>query len=333
MANIIDGRASSKGDFFGTPFGFEFGLSSADDISPVMFQFDIAPIVEAQTDASRVTLASTSGLGKETLTVFGSFTPLPADPTERAAWRDGVNATLVYSARQAGPENWILDVTFDTPRRVDAFGGTVTDFLAGDDKIIGTRWADFLGGKAGNDFLIGGGGNDVLDGGAGDDVLKSGAGQDSLTGADGNDRLIGGAGNDVLFSGFGNDVLLGGGGNDFLFARWGDAGEKKVIKGGGGDDLIELSLDAAIEAALAAPAGASLSAEGAPATAIKIKAKVQGGGGADTVFFDVAGAIAEFGYESMDVKIGFEFSYFLLSLGRVPGGGRTQTIDSDCTHR
>jgi Ca2+-binding RTX toxin-like protein len=48
------------------------------------------------------------------------------------------------------------------------------------DRIIGTKSADHLGGGGGNDTLSGGGGNDLISGGTGSDVLMGGSGVDTF---------------------------------------------------------------------------------------------------------------------------------------------------------
>ena len=92
-----------------------------------------------------------------------------------------------------------------------------------DDKLNGTRDAEFIEGFAGNDRLsgrqgdddlLGGEGNDRLHGGKGNDTLQGGTGNDLLFGGRGNDKLFGGEGNDDLYSRLGSDVLDGGNGND-----------------------------------------------------------------------------------------------------------------------
>ena len=50
--------------------------------------------------------------------------------------------------------------------------------LAGNDKITGSPFADFLDGFAGKDKINGGRGNDSIDGGGGKDVLRGGPGAD-----------------------------------------------------------------------------------------------------------------------------------------------------------
>lgn len=75
--------------------------------------------------------------------------------------------------------------------------------------ILGSKYSDYLSGKAGDDQLFGFAGSDDLLGGAGHDLLRAGAGAD---------RLYGGAGQDTLFGGAGDDVLIGGAGADqFVF--------------------------------------------------------------------------------------------------------------------
>ncbi len=132
-----------------------------------------------------------------------------------------------------------------------ATGGAGNDTLLNIENLIGSGFADNLGGSVGNNLLTGGAGNDTLDGGPGDDVLDGGAGTDmasyagavlsvtvnlglagpqntggygldtlisieNLNGSEHDDILTGNAGNNFIFAGGGNDLLDGGLGNDTL---------------------------------------------------------------------------------------------------------------------
>lgn len=81
-------------------------------------------------------------------------------------------------------------------------------FLAGDDVIKATNYADLFWGGNGNDTLYGYNGTDTLSGGNGVDKLYGGAGNDTLKGDAGNDRLEGGAGADKLYGGTGADTFV-----------------------------------------------------------------------------------------------------------------------------
>ena len=142
--------------------------------------------------------------------------------------------------------------------------------MAGNDKVNGSKFSDWIEGGEGNDTLaglsgddqlIGEAGNDYLDGGAGNDVLvgdelgitllsgndviKGGDGQDLIVGGVGNDTLDGGAGDDSLYGEdihsdsilTGNDVLNGGEGNDYLTG--GNGADK--LTGGAGNDTFKIS--------------------------------------------------------------------------------------------
>lgn len=143
---------------------------------------------------------------------------------------------------------------------------SVAPGTAGDDRIIGSDWADLIEGQGGNDQIFGMGGDDTIAGGAGQDSLEGGAGRDQMDGGAGNDTLLGGADDDLLiggtgadlaylgdgqdrfeagdsgagaladtvWGGFGNDVIMGGGGGDQLY---GEDGEDS-IEGGAGNDLL-----------------------------------------------------------------------------------------------
>jgi Ca2+-binding RTX toxin-like protein len=101
--------------------------------------------------------------------------------------------------------------------------GSVTVFGGGgNDRVIGTEWADSFQGQAGNDTLEGRGGNDALDGGDGDDTLRGGAGDDELWDGAGVDICDGGDGDDIVHLDLATDFtaaeqISGGLGNDALW--------------------------------------------------------------------------------------------------------------------
>ncbi len=124
--------------------------------------------------------------------------------------------------------------------------------------IIDTKRYD---GDNRDEVIIGGSRADVLNGAGGNDVIEGRGGNDSLNGGDGNDRLDGGAGIDTLDGGAGNDTLSASDAGDVLF-------------GGGGDDFILLSGEAA---------GALITTSSRIAMSAGQAAKVDGGQGLDTV--------------------------------------------------
>jgi Ca2+-binding RTX toxin-like protein len=110
------------------------------------------------------------------------------------------------------------------------FAGPMTlEGSAGNDWLVGDKFADHLNGH---------GGADLLSGGNGSDVILAGNGRDDLAGGNGKDLLKGGAGADDLYGGNGADVLIGGGGADHLS---GDGGHD-VMTGGKGADVFEFDL-------------------------------------------------------------------------------------------
>lgn len=125
---------------------------------------------------------------------------------------------------------------------------------AGNDTLLGFRWADTLQTGAGNDTVWGYAGDDVIDGGSGADVLRGGVGADTLLGGDGNDTLYGddgsetgstgadqmwgGAGDDTMTGGFGDDVLSGDDGADNIN---GGVGNDTIRGGAGADTLVGTS--------------------------------------------------------------------------------------------
>ncbi|WP_291552210.1 hypothetical protein [Bosea sp. (in: a-proteobacteria)] len=148
-------------------------------------------------------------------------------------------------------------------------GGDGDDALQGgngNDRLIGGLGDDFLLGGAGNDTLIGGAGNDLLDGGDGIDTADytsdtdgvtvdlgtgqgrgDGIGRDTLTGVE---NVIGGSGDDVLTGNELANLLDGGAGKDRIVAGAGD-----TVRGGDGDDLIEIYTQTGAPAAVDGGAG------------------------------------------------------------------------------
>jgi Ca2+-binding RTX toxin-like protein len=70
-----------------------------------------------------------------------------------------------------------------------ATGGSGSDTLLGIERLVGSNFADTLGGDAAANVLNGGAGNDVLDAAGGNDVLTGGLGLDTLTGGAGLDNF------------------------------------------------------------------------------------------------------------------------------------------------
>lgn len=138
-------------------------------------------------------------------------------------------------------------------------GEAAGDVLILVENLIGSGFADYLGGDnlangidagAGNDTVLGFGGNDTIQAGAGSDIVygmdgddeinDAGAGVDLLFGDAGNDSIRGSNDNapgdvgDYIAGGDGNDFLLGSRGGDTIF---GDLFDNAGIAGSG-DDFI-----------------------------------------------------------------------------------------------
>ncbi len=103
-----------------------------------------------------------------------------------------------------------------------ANGADGNDTFINMEGVLGSNFADFLTGDAGNNYLVGGGGNDVIDGGAGSDRASySGAGgnvsvsllTNTSSGADGVDTLI--SIENLRGSNFGDTLIGNDGANDF----------------------------------------------------------------------------------------------------------------------
>ncbi|AOF92129.1 hypothetical protein [Sinorhizobium sp. RAC02] len=82
------------------------------------------------------------------------------------------------------------------------------DYLfSGNDSIVGTQYADYLFGGAGNDTISGGTGNDAIEGNAGNDKLYGGKGADTLAGGTGADTFVFKSTSDSTVSASGRDTL------------------------------------------------------------------------------------------------------------------------------
>jgi Ca2+-binding RTX toxin-like protein len=93
-------------------------------------------------------------------------------------------------------------------------GDASGDTLTGIEHILGSAFADTIGGSSGDDRLEGNGGADSLSGADGNDILLGGSGADILFGQVGNDSLDGGIGDDSLSGNAGADAIVGGAGFD-----------------------------------------------------------------------------------------------------------------------
>lgn len=94
------------------------------------------------------------------------------------------NDTLSYAQAGAG-----VVVRLSTSQ-AQATGGSGVDTLRNLENLIGSDYADTLGGHSSDNSLQGRAGNDVLNGGDGNDVLDGGSGADALNGGSGADRYV-----------------------------------------------------------------------------------------------------------------------------------------------
>ena len=109
---------------------------------------------------------------------------------DRLGGSSGID-TISYANSASG-------VRADLGARAFVGGDATNDIVGGVENIIGSIFADNLGGDAGGNFLIGGDGNDVIMGGGGADILNGDAGNDTLDGGTGTDIVSGGDGDDVV---------------------------------------------------------------------------------------------------------------------------------------
>jgi serralysin len=139
--------------------------------------------------------------------------------------------TVSYASASGGVEVSLLAIGWQ--RTTAASRDRIIDV----EDVVGSAFADWIGGDLGDNRILGGAGGDVLHGLLGDDTLIGGAGADELFGGLGDDALDGGGGKDELHGGLGDDVLRGGQGADRL---WGGLGSDKfVYRRGDGADSVE----------------------------------------------------------------------------------------------
>lgn len=82
------------------------------------------------------------------------------------------------------------------------------DYLfSGNDAVIGTQYADYLFGGAGDDTVAGGVGNDVIEGNTGNDLLYGGKGADKLAGGTGADTFVFKSTTDSTVAASGRDTI------------------------------------------------------------------------------------------------------------------------------
>lgn len=180
------------------------------------------------------------------IALFGNFVE-----TEHEVWTGTASRIVMNST--GSPFPWLeIDTVFNvngaTYAQVIAgnLAAVISDVLAGNDTVTGSRHDDALIGFAGNDVLIGGPGGDLLDGGLGSntasyataaagvgiDVYGASSGDaqgdtfqniqnfigsrfaDYIYASDVDNRISGGLGNDTFVGRYGKDTLDGGGGLD-----------------------------------------------------------------------------------------------------------------------
>ncbi len=110
---------------------------------------------------------------------------------------------------------------------VDLGTGTASGGHAAGDKfldvenLLGTNFADMLGGDSGDNSIIGSKGFDTLFGGKGADTIQGGSNDDEIYGGEDNDSLEGGSGKDTVDGDAGDDTVLGGG-RGYRVGQWRD---------------------------------------------------------------------------------------------------------------
>ena len=220
------------------------GGTGADQV----FGFDGNDIISTGDGADRVV----AGNGNDTISAgAGNDTVFANSGDDTVNGGDGND--MIFG--QAGIDEIYGDAGDDRIR-----GGTENDTLhggLGDDRFDGEAGNDVVNGNEGRDTIFGGSGNDSLFGNDGEDFLLGGFGNDTIRGGAQSDQIRGNEGSDFLFGDTGNDRVAGDDGNDFLDGGvgadvvLGDAGVDEIngtsadfVRGGAGDDLINLSVAA-----------------------------------------------------------------------------------------
>ncbi len=235
MANPALNTGDAAGDTYFGLFGHDLAGSPFDDVlygdagdNNIIGDPDINVYLRSGTDQLY------GGAGNDTLDGGGGG--------DRLDGEEGFDAAA-YTSAQAGLHVYLLNPAANTG---DAQGDTFFNIEA----VIGSAFADTIGGDKANNSLFGEAGNDVLHGEGGDDLLVGGAGSD---------RLIGGAGLDLAVYSDSNQGLsvsmeapqfntgIAGGdtyegvegllGSKFADVLVGDAGSN-VLRGEGGDDRL-----------------------------------------------------------------------------------------------
>jgi Ca2+-binding RTX toxin-like protein len=178
---------------------------------------------------------------------------------------DTVKASINYTLG-ANVENLQLIGTSGLVGTGNALANSMKGTI-GADTLSGLGGNDSINGGDGNDLILGGAGNDFLIGGAGVDIVSyadataavtvslavtgnqntGGSGIDSLsqfenlTGSDFNDVLTGDAGDNRIVGGGGADVMSGGAGNDRYSVD--NAGDVVNEGAGAGTDLVNANID------------------------------------------------------------------------------------------
>ncbi|MBI1314193.1 S8 family serine peptidase [bacterium] len=148
--------------------------------------------------------------------------------TSDAAY-NGIPAAAVRSiVVTAGAADNVLDLS-GVRGTTFTFGTVAVTIDGGDgnDRILGSAFADIINCGAGNDSVFAD---------AGDDTIHGNDGDDSLLGNSGDDLMFGDAGADMLFGGAGKDRLDGGADDDMVFGQ-GGAGD--TVTGGAGNDTLD----------------------------------------------------------------------------------------------
>lgn len=190
-------------------FDNQWGLVTGRQIGSLVAhsKLGLATVASAVQDGNRLYIQGTTLSDKLFVQRVGSHLVVWQNGKEVGAFSSLDIAHVVVAA---GAGNDRVDFAHNVLATAEMFGGS------GNDKLFGSRTANWLYGEEGDDILCGGAGADLLRGGSGNDKLFGLAGADQLFADDGFDLLCGGSGNDTLTGKRGRDKLMGGSGHNLI---------------------------------------------------------------------------------------------------------------------
>lgn len=151
------------------------------------------------------------------------------------------NDTITFDRAASGVTANVASGTF----AVGGSNGAFTQF----ERVVGSKFGDWITGSSAADALVGGAGADRISGGDGRDVIEGGVGGDVVYGDAGDDRISGDGDGDTLDGGPGADTVRGGSGDDTVSAI--DQSDTLLAGDDGNDTLNYAGATSGVTASLA----------------------------------------------------------------------------------